>query len=114
MTDAKIRYLFSRNLRRIRTKQNISQLELADETGLTHTFINDIENCKKWISPDTIARLCNILHVEPFQFFLSERSLENHDKEAFFTYVDDLSVTIVDSVSDFKESYLNLEDDDWD
>jgi transcriptional regulator with XRE-family HTH domain len=107
MTDMEIRDLFSRNLRRIRTKQGISQLNLSTMTDLTHTFINDIENCKKWISPDTIARFCNALKVEPFQFFLSDNDLQDNDKKAFSTYVDDLSLIILNSVNEFKSQYLH-------
>lgn len=106
-----IRKLFSKNLKRIRSKQEITQLVLAKKTGLTHTFINEIENCKKWISPDTIACLCNALNVEPFQFFLSDNNVEENDKKALSAYVDDLSSTIIKSVNEFKNQYLNTQDD---
>ena len=39
-----IRSLFARNLRRLRGIANLSQINLAIEAGLTHNFINDIEN----------------------------------------------------------------------
>lgn len=112
MTDANVRDLFSKNLRRIRTTQGISQLSLANMTGLTYTFINDIENCKKWISPDTIARFCNALNVEAFQFFLSDNDLEGIDKKAIATYMDDLSSIIINSVNEFKNQYLKNTSDD--
>ena len=41
--------LISINVKRLRTLQNISQLNLSNATGLTHNFIHDIENCKKEI-----------------------------------------------------------------
>ena len=107
MTETDIRRLFSKNLKRIRTKKGLSQLSLANETGLTHTFINDIENCKKWISPDTIAKFCDALEVEPFQFLLSDERLDENDNMLLSTYVDDLSDIISRSVADFKNRYLN-------
>jgi transcriptional regulator with XRE-family HTH domain len=113
MTEMKIRELFSKNLKRIRSNQRISQLVLADMTELTHTFINDIENCKKWISPDSIAKLCNALNVEPFQFFLSNDDFDENNKKVFSTCVDDLSSLIMNSVNDFKTEYgLNDKPDD--
>ncbi len=112
MIEMEVRELFSKNLKRIRSKQGISQLNLANMTNLTHTFINDIENCKKWISPDTLARFCNALNVEPFQFFLSDKDLDENDKKAFFAYMDDLSSIINKSVNDFKTQYLNHQEDE--
>ncbi len=111
MTEMEVRKLFSKNLKRIRDKQDISQLALANLTGLTHTFINDIENCKKWISPDTIARLCGALKANPFEFFLPDKDLEESDNRVLSTYVDDLSSIIIKSVNDFKARYLNDDPD---
>ena len=34
------------------------------------TFINAIENGKKWVSPENIAKFTEVLHVESYQFFL--------------------------------------------
>ncbi|MDR2900911.1 MAG: helix-turn-helix domain-containing protein [Treponema sp.] len=105
MTDKEIRELFSKNLKRIREIQGISQLNLANMAGLTHTFINDIENCKKWISPETFSLLCNALRVEPFHFFLSEKNLSDSDKQAVFAYFDEFSSFLDKSVNDFKTEY---------
>jgi transcriptional regulator with XRE-family HTH domain len=38
---------------------------LAAEADLTHNFINDIENGKKWVSAETIGKLAIALKVEP-------------------------------------------------
>ncbi len=62
--------LISSNIKRLRSLQNISQLGLAINTGLTHNFINDIENCKKGVSVKTLAKLSIAFNVEPYQFFL--------------------------------------------
>ena len=100
-----VRKLFSRNLRRLRSLQNISQLTLAAQSGLTHNFINDIENCKKWVSPQTIASLANALRVEPYQFFLPESASET-DHNHFNIYIDDFSDSLQKMVSDLKKKYL--------
>jgi transcriptional regulator with XRE-family HTH domain len=71
-TEMEIRLLFARNLKRLRELKRISQLTLSSKTGLTHNFINDIENCTKWVSAKTIARMASALEVEPYQLFLPE------------------------------------------
>jgi transcriptional regulator with XRE-family HTH domain len=105
MTDKEIRELFSKNLKRIRGVQGLSQLNLANMADLTHTFINDIENCKKWISPETFAQICNVLKVEPFQFFISENNMAENDKKVFSAYVDQFSSLLNKTVNDFKSEY---------
>ncbi|MDR0504131.1 MAG: helix-turn-helix transcriptional regulator [Treponema sp.] len=94
--------LISGNMRRLRTLQNISQLSLAASTGLTHNFINDIENCKKGVSAKTLAKLSAALSVEPFQFFLPE-NINNND---VMLYVKDFNDSLQKVVADLTDQYL--------
>ncbi|MDR2536451.1 MAG: helix-turn-helix domain-containing protein [Treponema sp.] len=106
-----IRVLFSNNLRRLRSLQNISQLSLANQAGLTHNFINDIENCKKWVSPQTIAKLAAVLNVAPYQFFLPESKAGESATESFFSiYLDDFSDSLEKMVGELKRRYLQDEE----
>jgi transcriptional regulator with XRE-family HTH domain len=97
--------LVSRNLRRIRTVQNFSQLSLALSAGLTHNFINDIENCKKGISSKTLAKLSVALDVEPYQFFLPENMTDNKMQH----YVTDFNDSLQKMVKELTDQYLPLE-----
>jgi transcriptional regulator with XRE-family HTH domain len=65
-----VRNLFAKNLKWFRDLLKISQLDLAAMSGLAHNFINDIENEKKFVSDETIAKLAKALKVEPYKFFL--------------------------------------------
>ncbi|MDR2484632.1 MAG: helix-turn-helix domain-containing protein [Treponema sp.] len=107
-----IRILFSNNLRRLRSLQNISQLTLANQAGLTHNFINDIENCKKWVSPQTIAKLATVLRVEPYQFFLPEARANAAGDNVFSVYLDDFSDSLQKMVGDLKKRYLHEEEEE--
>ncbi|MDR0562562.1 MAG: helix-turn-helix domain-containing protein [Spirochaetaceae bacterium] len=107
-----VRTLFSNNLRRLRSLQNISQLSLANRAGLTHNFINDIENCKKWVSPQTIAKLAAVLHVEPYQFFLPETRASEPMDSFFSVYLDDFSDSLQKMVGELKRRYLQDDDDE--
>jgi transcriptional regulator with XRE-family HTH domain len=103
--------LFGRNLKRIRTSKKISQLSLANLADLTHNFINEIENGRKWVSSDTIAKLAVILETEPFQFFIPERVMENINTEIFREYIDEMSVSFEKMVHEFRDQYLRHSDD---
>lgn len=97
-----IKRLISNNIKRLRSLQNISQLTLALNTGLTHNFINDIENCKKGVSANTLAKLSLALNVEPYQFFLPEGSANNE----VMIYVKDFNDSLQKVVKDLTQQYL--------
>ena len=93
--------LISSNMKRIRSLQNVSQLSLANTTGLTHNFINDIENCKKGVSVKTLAKLSAALRVEPFQFFLPE-DMPNSE---IMVYLEDVNVSFQNLVKEMTKKY---------
>jgi len=82
--------------------QNISQLGLAHSAGLTHNFINDIENGKKGVSAKTLAKLSIALSVEPHQFFLPEEMSGNKMQ----VYVSDFNDSLQKIVRDLTDRYL--------
>ena len=97
-----VRLLVSKNLKRLRSLQNISQLGLALNAGLTHNFINDIENCKKGISVKTIAKLSIALNAEPYQFFLPEDMSNNK----MIIYVNDFNDSLQKVIKELTQQYL--------
>jgi transcriptional regulator with XRE-family HTH domain len=94
--------LISSNIKRLRTLHHTSQLSLALKTGLTHNFINDIENCKKGVSAKTLAKLSTAFDVEPYQFFLPE-GLSNNET---IIYVKNFNDSLQKVVSDLTQQYL--------
>jgi len=98
-----IHQLISGNIKRLRSLQNISQMGLALNTGLTNNFINDIENCKKGISAKSLAKLSVALNVEPYQFFLPEGMSNNE----MMLYVKDFNDSLQKVVADLTEQYMS-------
>jgi len=98
-----VRLLVSRNLRRIRSRQNLSQLSLAVNAGITHNFINDIENCKKGVSARTLAKLSKALNVEPHQFFLPD-SMSN---DKMVMYLSDFNDSLQKMVKELTKQYTS-------
>jgi transcriptional regulator with XRE-family HTH domain len=105
VNESYVRLLVSKNLKRLRALQNISQLGLALNAGLTHNFINDIENCKKGISAKTLAKLSVALNVEPHQFFLPE----DMSNSRMLVYVNDFNDSLQKVVKELTEQYLPAE-----
>jgi transcriptional regulator with XRE-family HTH domain len=100
--EEKIRLLFAKNLKRLREQQSISQLTLAGMAGLTHNFINDIENCNKWFSAKTLAKLASTLKVQPFQFFLDVQQWNSDERNI---YLDNISHAFQKWVGEQRSQY---------
>jgi len=101
-----IRSIFSRNLKRLRRLAGISQVDLAIEADLTHNFINDIENGKKWVSAETIGKLAQALKVEPYQFFIAEPKWDNQSAVIFSHYLKDFTDSFNKIVKEYQNRYL--------
>jgi transcriptional regulator with XRE-family HTH domain len=104
--ETEVRARLSRNLKRLRAKKNLSQLSLAVRAGLTHNFINDIENGKKWISPKTLATLAAALDTDPQEFFAPETALPGRDATALTGHLDNFAGDVLRWVEDIKGRYL--------
>jgi transcriptional regulator with XRE-family HTH domain len=103
MDKTGIRVLFAKNLKRLRELRNLSQMALSVRSGLTHNFINDIENCNKWISPESLAKLTAALNVEPHQFFLPESRWADPE---IYMYLDDMTDSLRQMAGEIKARYL--------
>ena len=88
---------------------NLSQINLASEAGLTHNFINDIENGKKWVSPESIAKLAIALKAEPYQFFLSDPKWNDQGAEMFSLYLDDFENSLEKITREYRYRFLDGE-----
>jgi transcriptional regulator with XRE-family HTH domain len=106
ISEAEVRAILSRNLKRLRATKNLSQLSLSIRAGLTHNFINDIENGKKWVSPKTLATLATALDAGLHEFFVSETTLPGQAAIALTGYLDNLTGDVLQWVKDVKARYL--------
>lgn len=51
------------NLKKIRTRKNISQVEIANQLGVDRSFVSNIENGKNNPTLSTITKLAQVLGV---------------------------------------------------
>jgi transcriptional regulator with XRE-family HTH domain len=105
LNGEEIREIFSRNLKSFRNGKNISQLTLSCKTGLTHNFISDIENRKKWVSPETMAKLARVLEVEPWRLFVIN-PLGSDEARQLRLYLDEMTERFTKAVYEMKSMYL--------
>jgi transcriptional regulator with XRE-family HTH domain len=92
--ECKTKSLFTANLIRLRKEAGLSQKRLAESSGLTHNFVNDMEKMKKSASLGTIDQLSKALGIEPIQFFIDPGHWDNNEDEHFWATLDCLNENI--------------------
>jgi len=106
MDGREIRDTFSCNLKHFRTRAGLSQLTLATDLGMAPNFISDIECGKKWISPETLAKLSKALKIEPYQFFLPNQGISDDTVKLLKAFTSDLTESILKSTEVIRDRYL--------
>jgi len=64
--------LFIQNLKRWRKAISISQKELAEKCGTSHSYIRQLESGNGHPSFAFIGKIANALQIEPYQLFYDE------------------------------------------
>lgn len=68
-----LRGLFATNLRRIRHARGLSQDELAYETGMSRSYLSQLEKGSYYASLKIIGRLADALNVEATEFLQTSK-----------------------------------------
>lgn len=56
---------FGNRIRTLRRQQSLTQEELAEQAGISHSFMGHIERGTRVASLETLVALCNVLHTSP-------------------------------------------------
>lgn len=99
-----------RFIKQLRVKKDLTLTELAEKTGMSQSYLSQVENAKKGIpSPDALKKLSEPLEV-PHKIllfaagYLDEEDLSRTDYETgFFSFVDIKSEKIYEGTGAFDE-----------
>jgi len=64
LKEDNIRLIFGLKIKHYRNKRNITATQLADDAGLSVSYLNEIEKGKKYPKADKIAALSTVLDVK--------------------------------------------------
>ena len=103
MEEIDVRNILAKNLKRLRKQKGLSQLKLSNEIQMAFTFINDIENCKKWVSPETLARFASFFDVPISTFFIDEN--ENDKNEVSDLFINTICDEVVKTIKDVRKRF---------
>ena len=67
-----LRDVLAKNMRRLRAVRELSQEELAHESGINRTYLSSVERSERNVSIDNIERIAKALRIEPWKLLKNE------------------------------------------
>jgi transcriptional regulator with XRE-family HTH domain len=98
-----IRTLLSINIKKRRQVLGFSQVNLAERVGTSTQYIGQIEQNKKFPSPEMLERIAEALEVDSPQLF----SLETYSQTAIQRFRENLKVNLEKAIDDFIDKGLS-------
>jgi transcriptional regulator with XRE-family HTH domain len=74
MKNGELNIITGHNIRRLRTMHGYTQEQLANRIKAKTSHISEMENGKRGIGEKIIVRLCNVFKIEPYEFFVNNKS----------------------------------------
>ena len=99
MDEKECRKILSANIKLHRNRLHLSQFDLASMLDISPNFLSDIETSKKWVSPLTLTRLAEALHIEVHELFKPEKDLPDDVTAVLSHCLDDISVAVKKTVT---------------
>ena len=94
MADEQVRTILGANLRKLRSRRNWSQMDLAEKADISMIFLSEIERGLKWPHPGTLHNLATALNVEVFELFMKESDAEIHDDVYMSRFSNDMAIAV--------------------
>jgi transcriptional regulator with XRE-family HTH domain len=101
-----IRTLLSFNIKKRRQILGISQVNLAEKVGTSTQYIGQIEQNKKFPSPEMLERIAKALEVDSPQLF----SMEAYSQDAIQQFKENLKSSMEKALDDFIDTAKILPD----
>ena len=100
MTGANLRQILSKNIKSLRVRRSLSQIELAEKADISIPFLSNIERSNKWPHPDTLVKLAQALDVDVYMLFQENTApLPDNAQKILAQYKKDIAVALHKTVS---------------
>ena len=103
MEEQELRGILSKNTIRCRTRNNLTQMALAEKLGKSTNFICDIECGKSWVSITTLVKLAAAFNVEPYELFKADALLSEKENDILKSYADENMKAVLSVVNQLAQ-----------
>jgi len=89
MEEQELLGILSLNIKRCRERDSLTQAVLAEKLDISPNFLSNIENCKNWVSPDTLVKLAAAFNIEPYELLKADALLSERENDILKSYADE-------------------------
>ena len=94
MKESEVRQILSFNIKQFRKRKGLSQAKLAERMKISTNYLSDIETCRGWVSPLSLAKLAGALDIEVFELFSPPKNKPADISAVMNRCLDDISASI--------------------
>jgi transcriptional regulator with XRE-family HTH domain len=105
MEEQELKDILGKNIKFFRSQKQLSQADLADKTGISITFLSNVERGNNFPLSGTLCRLAKALEVEVFELFKGDL-VPSNSKEVMSQLSMDITQRIHLAVTDVFKQYL--------
>ena len=106
MDEKNLQTILGANLKRYRTLRKLTQVKFAKKIDISVPFLSDIENGKKWASPNTLMKMSKVLNIEVYELLKPESMLPDDAGTIIERYTDDINSAIGKTLDKLCTDYL--------
>jgi transcriptional regulator with XRE-family HTH domain len=106
MTEKDLRVILSLYIKKYRNYRKLTQAELAEKVDISIPFLSDIENGKKWISPNTLVKMADTLNIEAYELLKPDRVLPDNTVNIIEKYTNEILSIFSEDLQTLSENYI--------
>jgi transcriptional regulator with XRE-family HTH domain len=103
MTVQDLNLLFGQNLRKYRLLNGWTQNVLAEKIDLSPNFISDMENGRKFASPENLINFAEVFNINVYELFKPENILSGDTASTLLHYTKEVQ----GAIKNIQRQYLD-------
>ncbi|MCL2805788.1 MAG: helix-turn-helix domain-containing protein [Treponema sp.] len=105
MEEKKLKKNLGKNIKHIRFRRQISQLDLAEEANISVTFLSNIERGNNFPQAGTLCNLAKALNVEVWELFKGEGISSIEEESIVDRISDDFAKQVINTIETIRIQY---------
>jgi transcriptional regulator with XRE-family HTH domain len=105
MEEQELKDVLGKNIKVFRSHKQLSQADLAEKSGISITFLSNIERGNNFPLAGTLCNLAKVLEVEVFELFKGDL-VPSSSKEVVSQLSEDITKKINTAVAEVFKQYL--------
>jgi len=105
MVEQELRNTLGKNIKFLRFRRQLSQIDLAEEAFISVTFLSNIERGNNFPQAGTLCNLAKALKVEVWELFKGEGATDKQEKSIVDRISEDFAKQVNQTINLIRKQY---------